>query len=330
MTSFFMKTEGTSKINPQVPLIWWGMMSMMFGSFMLLDPAGFLKQYQINVSHMTQGDRMRVESMFQQWGIWNLMLTGFCSIACRAGSGKTRTHINLGLFVSCIVNMCTLVGGWSSWIRVGVSSVGMMFNGFLMVVTMILCMLGASLDFELAPIKKPIYWGSCVMSVVGILYALMFLLAPETMMNSYHVAFDSRVALDLMLAVLQWGWSAFFFQMSVWLMAGMMTPDFMYIYVLTRYVAMMQVGMFFFNAANVAWWVTKNEDGVLDSFIFGQYMNCLMSFIFLVLTYGPVVMLDNQLSRSVAGVLGGKELGSPTLLSPPRQDNKKPLLATQA
>jgi len=318
---------GGTPINPQWPLVWYGSIAALFGIYMLLNPAGFLEQYNISVSSMIDTDRMIIEGMFQQWGIWNIMLVGVCSIAIRAGSQQTRMHLNLAGCASCCFNICLLVVGFHAWSSVGCSQAGLLFNLWLTLITMILFALGAGLSVELAPIEKPIYWASCVMAGLGLAYALMFLLFPQMMMNAYRVTIHSHEAHMLMLTILRFGWSGFFFQMSAWLLVGMMTTDFMYIYVLTRYLAMIQFGMFLFNSANLAWFNTMDENGDLDGLIVGQWMNCFMSVAFVFLTYVPLIKLDAQLTKHVKYIISGQQLNpdlSLTLLpasSPPKKES---------
>lgn len=320
--------EGTP-INPQWPLVWYGSIAALFGLFMLMDPAGFLEQYNISVSNMIDTDRMIIQGMFQQWGIWNIMLVGVCSIAIRAGSEQTRMHLNLAGALSCCFNIFLLVAGFDTWTSLGCSAAGLIFNLCLTLITMILFALGAGLSVELAPFEKPIYWASCVIGGLGLAYALMFLFLPQTMMHAYRVTIHSREAHMLMLTVLRFGWSGFFFQMSAWLLAGMMTIDFMYIYVLTRYLAMIQFGMFLFSAANLAWFHTMDEHGDLDGLIVGQWMNCFMSVAFVFLTYLPVIKLDAQLTKHVKYIISGQKADLSLTLLPPGSPPKKAALRAE-
>jgi len=231
--SSLLSTDGSSKINPNVPLIWQGVMAVPFGMYMLCDPLGFFNQYfNISPQEMNQADKMLIAGCFQQWGIWIIMIAGFCSIACRCGSERTRMHINVAGAVSNAFNLLLLLAGFSTYTRLGCAWAGLVFNCVLFVFTVVLFALGASVSFELAPIKKPMYWASCVMAVVGLAYSLGWLFVQETLINSYHVTFhDNKVRLILM-SLFRYGWSAIFFQMSIWLLAGMMATDFMYIYAL--------------------------------------------------------------------------------------------------
>jgi len=210
----------------------------------------------------------------------------------------------------------------------GCSKAGIVFNICLLAITMILFVLGAGLSFELAPLKKPVYWGISVMAVIAFIYSVMFLFIPDALLSGYHVTFDDMMARALFLALMKYGFSGLCFQMSVWLLAAMMTTDFMHIYALNRYIATIQFGLFLAVVTNVAWWNTKNVDGHLDSFILGQWMGGCMWFIYFLLTYVPVILLDTQIARSVEEALGGvTELHSPTLLSGDNQQKKVPLLA---
>jgi len=313
--------QGIAKINTKYPLVFQAVVSLVFGLSMLVNPLGFLNQYNINIYDMSQKDKMLIATTMQQWGIWMLLIVGLCSIACRVASERTRMHINLAAAVSLFANLLLFLGGgFSAFTSLGCTPGMMVFNLFVTcIVPMILFGLGAGLLFDPAPVKKPIYWGSCVMAVAGLAYSFMFLMFPATLLDSYSVAFDNSYNRTFMLAILQYGWSGFFFQMSVWLLAGMMTTDLMYIYALNRYIAMIQTGMVFVSATNVAWWTTKNAHGELDQFINGQWTNFFMSVVFLLLTYVPMVMLDTKVLQGVKEAIEGQAVSGPTLLSPQSQ-----------
>lgn len=302
-------------INAKVPLYFAAAVNLVFGLSMLLSPLAFLNQYSIKVSDMSQTDSSLAGGILQQWGIWLMMTSGWFSIANRVGSERTRMHLNFAGFVGGIVNLSLTLYGFDAITRIGCSLGGLWFNIILFSVMTILFGLGCSLNIELAPIKKPIYWASSVIALVVFAYFLAFLLFSETLFNGYHVSFDDVRVRVLIITCVRYGLSGLFFQMSALLVAGMMTTDFMYIYVLNRFIAMIEVGMCFVMATNAAWWNTKNEHGNLDSFIIGQYTSFGMFLTFFLLAYVPICMVDTQIAKNVNEAIGGAAAGAPTLLA---------------
>jgi len=326
--SSLLSTDASSKINPNVPLVWQGALAFAVGMYMLCDPLGFFNQYfKISLQEMNQADKILIAGCFQQWGIRLIMIAGLCSIACRCGSKRTRMHINVAGAVSNALNLLLTLAGFSTYTRLGCAWAGLVFNCVLLVFTVVLFALGASVSFELAPIKKPIYWASCLIAVVGLAYSLGCLFIPETLMNSYHVTSHDEKVREIMMSLFHYGWSGLFFQMSIWLLAGMMTTDFMYMYALNRWIAIIEFGVVVVCLTNVAWWNSMEEDWTHD-FIIGQVWNSFMALTFFVMTYGTVMMVDTQVAPSVRAAVSGATLvdqatGAPTLLSPRSQDKQR-------
>lgn len=165
------------------------------------------------------------------------------------------------------------------------------------------------------------------MAVMGLAYTFGCLFIPETLMNSYHVVFHDQKVRTIMMTLFHYGWSGLFFQMSIWLLAGMMATDFMYMYALNRWIALIEFGIVVVCFTNVAWWNSMEEQWTHD-FVIGQVWNGFMALTFLLLTYGTVVMVDTQVAPSVRAAVSGRILvdgatGSPTLLSPRSQEKQR-------
>lgn len=324
-----MSSDASSKINPKVPLVWQGLLAGLFGMYMLFDPLGFFTQYfkTFSLEEANQADKMLIAGCFQQWGIWLIMIAGFCSIACRCGSDRTRMHINVAGAVSNAFNLFLLLAGFTTYTRLGCDWAGLVFNSVLFVFTVGLFALGASVSLELAPIKKPMYWASCAMAGIGLAYTFGCLFIPDTLMNSYHVVFHDQKVRTIMMTLFHYGWSGLFFQMSIWLLAGMMAKDFMYMYALNRWIAIIEFGILVVCFTNVTWWNSMEEQWTHD-FVIGQVWNSFMALTFLLLTYCPVIMVDTQVAPSVRAAVSGRTLvdgatGSPTLLSPRSQEKQR-------
>mmetsp|Transcript_56799 Transcript_56799/g.103868 ORF Transcript_56799/g.103868 Transcript_56799/m.103868 type:complete len:436 (+) Transcript_56799:1-1308(+) len=318
-----LRSEEGAVINAKVPLVWTGLVLASFGTFMLVNPFAFLSQYSIKFSNINQADKMMVASVIQNWGIWNMLMVGFCSIACRVGSERTRMHINLANAVSFLVNTSLVLAGFDTFTRLGCSTGGLIFNICLLAFTAVLSGLGAGFSFKLPPYKNPIYWGGSVMAVVAFVYSVLFLLIPEQLLNSYHMPLTmlNNEVSELILSCFKYGWSGVFFQMFAMLLAGMMHLDLMYVYAVNRWIAIIETGVVLVCVTNVAWWTTKNEDTQLTKFIELQWTNVCMSFTFVFLTYMPIAMLDTQLAQSLKQAIGGQfeGEGAPTLLSPSKR-----------
>jgi len=238
-------------------------------------------------------------------------------------------HHNLAGFLSGIVTILLSLAGRDAFISMGTSFNGMVLNLSLWTIKTIFFGLGCSVNFDGASIKKPIYCGSIVLALLFFDCWLGFLLFAETLLSGYHVSFDDDRVRHLILNCLQYGWSGQFFQMSAWLVAGMMTTDFMYIYALNRCIAIIEFGMCLVIATNKAWWTTKNEHGVLDNFIGGQWVNLIMFLTFFLLPYVPIIMVDNQIAQNVHEAVAGAPVGKPTLLaggSQPKSGLKEPFM----
>jgi len=328
--SSLLSTGGISRINPNAPLVWQGALAFAVGMYMLCDPLGFFNQYfKISLQEMNQADKVLIAGCFQQWGIRLIMIAGLCSIACRCGSKRTRMHINVAGAVSNAFNVLLTLAGFSTYTRLGCGWAGLVFNCFFLVFTVGLFALGASMSFELAPIKKPIYWASCGIAVVGLAYSLGCLFIPETLMSSYHVPFHDDKVREIMMSLFHYGWSAVCFQISIWLLAGIMATDFMYIYALNRLIALTGFGKHVVVIfTNVAWWNSMEEDWTHD-IIIGQLWNGFMALTFLwFLIYGTVIMEETQVAPSVRAAVSGKSfahgaLGPLTLLSPRSQEKQR-------
>jgi len=318
--SSLLSTDGSSKINPNVPLVWQGVVAVPFGMYMLCDPLGFFNQYfKISLQEMNQADKMLIADCFQQWGIRLIMIAGLCSIACRCGSKRTRMHINVAGAVSNALNLLLTLAGFSTYTRLGCAWAGLVFNCVLLVFTVVLFALGASVSFELAPIKKPIYWVSCGMAVASLAVSLRCLFIPETLTNSYHETLHDEKVHEIMMSLFHYGWSALFLQMSIWLLAGIMATDFMYIYALNPLMLLTESGRFAVMLfTNVAWW-NSTEEAWTHDFIIGQLWNGFVALTFLLFAYGSVIMDDTQVAPSVRAAVSGKSFahdapGSLTLL----------------
>merc|ERR1711935_921755 len=112
-------------------------------------------------------------------------------------------------------------------------------------------------------------------AVVGLAYSLGCLLMPASLMNFYHLTFHDEKVREIMMSLFHDGWSARFFQMSIWLLAGIMATDFMYIYALIRLIALIDFGIIVVVFTNVTWWNSMEEDCTHD-FIIEQLWNGFM------------------------------------------------------
>jgi hypothetical protein len=334
---FVMPNDEATKINSKIPLLWTGIVFALYGCFMLFNPLGLLSQYGIEVSGISQGDTMMVSGLLLQWGTMYIMIAGMCSIACRVGTEKTRMHLNLAVAASSLLNIMLLATGFTSLVEAGATWGGLLFNTCLYGFTAILAVLGAGVSFQVVPYKQLMYWGSMAMAALYFAYSAMMLFMPVQLFHGYQVTIQSVMVHKLVLTLVQYGFSGVFFTIGAFLLTGMMTADFMYTYTLNRWLAMIQLGMFFAGAYSAAWWSTKNYDGRLDDFMLGQWINCGYWLAFFVLTYAPVANLDTQVAQSVRQAIGGQFKGdeSLTLLSPGGSkkaslvdEKKAPLLET--
>lgn len=299
-------------LSPRVGLSVAYVVSFLFALPMIVAPAGFMAQYNLDISDMRVTDKLLIMQVFQFQGVLLVMICINIRFAMNHGSVNTKALFSLLLGVSYLISTC--IGLWFApvWEEIGVPSAGIYFNCTLFTVIALLLLLGSSADgsmaTNLAPLQKPLYWGFVAITILYALYVYANFFQTEALLDAYGVDVEGRPR-KVLVAFFQTCIAPTMLNLVLGWVALMLSATIGATYGIARGLSMICMAMFITSASGMATWTALNEHGEYDKFIAGQRFNCLLWFVYLWLFYVPVCNMDADIFVTVESkVVKGREV----------------------
>lgn len=294
-------------IPAKVGLITQWVISYLFGAAMVMNPSFFLAAYKLDLTTMTSQEQIILGSMIQFLGTIQFMQCAMCAITNRNGNDDQKATLALMVGVGCIPQIISAFVCIPWFAELGVPASGMYFNAALYALIGLLCLLGADFPpaIKIAPVSKPIYWGSIALSLNFGLYMFAMLFDAEALAAGYGIKLDGK-AKHVMVGLMRYAFPPNFFCMILQYASHILTVGSHATYCLNRMLCALSFGLFLSQATSAANWTALNTDSKLDQVVAGQKVNAYQWLFFFVLFYVPIVMLSDSIKSAVETEVEGK------------------------
>jgi len=297
-------------INPKIGLYAQAAICLFFGVIMVLTPMSLMKEYELHVSGLALLDKLLIVSTMQGLGIFECIYSLIIVTAANRGTcdqQETTSLINGAATTFALVLTLTSVGFWE---EIDVPVAGIYFNASLWGVLAALSFLGANFRpvLRLAPLRKPLYWGSLAMIVIFSCYTLVMLVAPEALLEAYTGLGLAKQSHQVLVGSLKYGYTELIVAIIMLFIGHIATTSSYIVYCVGRSMCFVSFGLALFTACWAAVWTCLNENGIYDTIVSGQRFNVGLWLVLFLLFLAPIVRMDpaikDGVEKEVEGVYG--------------------------
>lgn len=203
----------------------------------------------------------------------------------------------------------------SGWEKLGVPAGGVLIQTVLYGTVGLVNILASKfpLDVQVAPVKKPLYWGVLGFIVLFAVYIIMSVCATDTMVEGFAMldcandngdggdecAYIEGKAYTVVLLVFKYAIAPeLLANILVWT-GHIITKDVHATYVLNRLLTIISAAWFFLSAADAMSWTAENAGHQYDKIITAHRFKMFLFLIFAVLSYMPVMLIDPKVKTTI-------------------------------
>jgi len=306
-------------INPNAGLLTAAVVFGFFGLMQMMFPVSFMKQYGIDVAGSlgnsttaaSTAEKLFIATSLQTWGVTLSIPTAFSAITFRNGNDGQKSMINLMNGANCLIQSIIVLCTVSYWDTI-VATTGLYINFAIFLVVAVVCLLGVDFPpkIELANVRKPLYFGFIGMAVLYALYMLLMAFATESLFANYGAKLKEGVVKKLLVGMYRFGFAPTFLHIVTLMLAQIITAGPIANYGCARYMAIVSFASMLMCAVMAAVWTCLGS-GIIggasvsfDGVAKGQTFNMFLWFIFFMLFYYPVALMDKEIKEPVETFIG--------------------------